>query len=348
MGSILLNGREVTPQSLEQLHPEIFDGIESEVLLEISIFLKEWWNDADHITVQTSGSTGTPKEIQLSKKTVAASADKTISFFGLNSEQRVLLCLPCKYIAGKLMLVRAIRAKLNLVLVNPDLNPLEQLQQDVDFAAMIPSQVMNALNQSETKKRLAKIPQVLIGGAPIDPSLEKDLAKMSNRFFHSYGMTETATHVALREIGESEMYQALEGVRFSTDERDCLVIEADHLEEPISTNDLVELEDDQRFKWLGRADNAIISGGVKHIPELLEKKIAVHIPAPFIISGIQDRELGQKLILTIEGEPWTEDRVQSLRDKLSITLQRYETPKEILFQEKFERTATGKIKRSGN
>src|SRR5690606_18983765 len=155
-------------------------------------------------------------------KTVAASADKTISFFRLKRGQNALLCLPCRFIGGKLMLVRAIRSGMNLEVVNPNLNPIQQLSSPVDFAALIPAQVAAALKKESARIRLENIPQVLLGGAPIDSGLEKQLAALPNRFFHSFGMTETATHVALREIGMEEEYSALEGVVFSLDDRGCL------------------------------------------------------------------------------------------------------------------------------
>lgn len=342
MGSILLNNKLFHPQNLDEIKPANFKGVDADVLAEIRNFLTEWWDDSTCIAAQTSGSTGAPKIIHLSKKTVAESADKTISFFGLNSGHNALLCLPCRFIAGKLMLVRAIRSGMNLVIVNPNLNAIQQLSSPVDFAALIPAQVAAALKKESTQNRIIKIPQVLLGGAPINSGLEKQLAALPNRFFHSYGMTETATHVALREIGVEEEYSALNGVCFSLDDRGCLVIKADHIGQKIATNDLVKLNGKKSFTWLGRIDNAIISGGLKHIPELLEKKLAGLFDVPFYIKGIPDPELGQKLVLVIEGD---ESKFKYLPNKLESVLQRHEVPKKIQFKEKFKRTENGKVLR---
>lgn len=309
----------------------------------IQSFLLEWWNDNDFIEVRTSGSTGKPKKIKLLKKTVAASADKTIAFFGLQSNNRALLCLPVQYIAGKLMLVRAMRCGMRLVATEPSLHPIAELQEPVDFAAMIPTQVSNALEDEIAKNRLAKIEKVLIGGAPLEPKLEKRLQALPNRFFHSYGMTETATHVALREIGKDAPYSALLGVRFSADERGCLMVDADHIAERIVTNDLVEILDHQHFRWLGRIDNAIISGGLKHLPEVLEQKIAAFVAPSFYIKGEPDALLGQRLVLVIEGPPLSAAQCEALRDQLKTVLTEHQIPKAIRFEKNFNRTETGKI-----
>lgn len=346
MESIRLNGRRFNRGETDQIEPKDFPGLSAGSVIAISEFLNEWWNNQPFIEVQTSGSTGTPKTIRLPKKSVEASADKTIAFFGLKPNTNILLCLPVRYIAGKLMLVRAIRGELNVVLAEPDLNPLENLNAPVDFAAMIPAQAIAALNDPENKQKLLGIHQILLGGAPLEPIVEEELAKLPNRFFHSYGMTETATHVALREIGKSSYYRALEGVRFEADQRGCLVIHAGHLPEKIITNDLVELHDENSFTWLGRFDNVIISGGIKHIPERLEAKLAPLINGAFYVTSAAEPVLGQKLVLVIEGMPWDEDQLYGFHQRASEVLTRHEIPKEIRFQQNLTRTETGKVKRN--
>lgn len=344
MADLRINDQRISPDSIsnvELLAPKL----PTSVIEDIRLFLKEWWDDREFIETKTSGSTGSPKTIRLLKSSVLASATKTISYFHLNPGDCVLLCLPTHLIAGKLMLVRAITGQLHVVATPPDLNPLSSLEEDVDFAAMIPSQVRNALRDPHSIKKLKNIPQVLIGGAPIDHQLEKQLSALPNRFFHSYGMTETATHVALREIGQENHYTALDGVQFSQQESGCLVIHANHLPEPIFTTDLVELIDAHHFNWLGRADHAIISGGIKHIPELLEQRIASLIDKPFYITGAPDPNLGQKLVLVIESDNWPAKKHQSFLEKLNQVFTRHEIPKEIQFIPRFKRTESGKIVR---
>lgn len=348
MEQIILNGKAFTRKNLGEIEHLGSGNLSPETLSGIRQFLEEWWSSESFIEVKTSGSTGTPKTIRLAKNTVSASAEKTIEFFGLNSETTGLLCLPCRYIAGKLMLVRAIRAGMHVRVEEPATDVLKRLTHEIHFAAMIPSQVESALGDRETSRIFNAIDQVLIGGGPVDAELEVHLEGCTNSIFHSYGMTETATHVALRNISKEEsLYKALPGVSFSLDERKCLVIEADHLEGKLVSNDMVELHDEFRFKWLGRADRAIISGGLKFIPELLEKKISPYLSIPFYITGVPDPKLGSRIVLVIEGETWPEERVELLNREIQVILSEYERPKDILFLKRFSRTDTGKIRRTG-
>ncbi len=110
-------------------------------------FLSEWYDDLDFIEVQTSGSTGTPKKIQLKKDFVTASALRTINFFNLKEDDKILHCLPSRFIAGKLMVVRALIGKLDLYPVDPSSN-FEILNSGTNFkfAAMVINQVNKCLD----------------------------------------------------------------------------------------------------------------------------------------------------------------------------------------------------------
>lgn len=349
MGTVVdtlqLSGFRISKGNLDALNGANFPNLPDDLIAEIKAFLQTWWNDKDAIQVKTSGSTGEPKTISLSKSSIIASADKTIAHFGLAANDLALLCLPVRYIAGKLMIVRAMRANLNLIAVAPTLSPLEHVDQSFKFAAMVPAQVAVGLSAAGGRDRLERIDHLLIGGGPIAPDLEKQLMQSSINAYHSYGMTETATHVALRQIGKDTAYTALNGVAFEKDTRDCLVITADHISEKITTNDVVELIDAQHFRWLGRADHVINSGGVKHFPEQIEERIAGLIERPFFITGEADPVLGERLVLVIEDNPWSPSEVNALKTGLEALLEKNEAPKRIAFREAFARTATGKIRR---
>ena len=110
------------------------------------------------------------------------------------------------------------------------------------------------------------------------------LAGMPFAAFCTYGMTETCSHVALADALDPQgIYSAMPGISFSIDSRDCLRITAGSMSfGTLQTNDVVELLDNGRFRWLGRADNAINSGGIKIHPEMLERAI----PSDFAIPSI--------------------------------------------------------------
>ncbi|WP_026981661.1 AMP-binding protein [Flavobacterium suncheonense] len=296
-------------------------------------FVLEWFDANDFITLTTSGTTGKPKEIHLKKEAMVNSAFATAEFFNLEEGCKALHCLPTQYIAGKMMLVRAIVCGWQLDLVKPDAHPLDGNDAAYDFAAMVPLQVENSIAE------LYRVKKTIIGGAKLNPMLAGKLKTLPVSVYETYGMTETITHIAAKKVQE-QAFSVLPGITIGTDERNCLVIEAPRVsDEKIVTNDVVEIVNSNQFKWLGRYDNVINSGGVKLFPEKIEEKLSGKIPYRFFVIGKPDARLGEKLLLVIEAEPYD---IQTL---VFDVLDKFEKPKEILFVPKFRETETGKIKR---
>ncbi|WP_336622138.1 AMP-binding protein [Flavobacterium paronense] len=278
-------------------------------------------------------TTGAPKTISVSKQAMVDSALATGDFFELQPGNKALQCLPVKYVAGKMMLVRAMILGLDLEFVAPSSNPLANNEIDYDFVAMVPLQAQNSIPQ------LKRVKKLIIGGAAVNKILEKQLLKLPTIVYETYGMTETITHIAARKLGE-KAFTVLPNVTVSFDERNCLVIHAPTISpEVIITNDIVELVNENQFIFLGRFDNVINSGGIKLIPEQIEKKLISKISQRFFIASKPDNELGEKVVLVIEGEKC------ELDNSIYETLDKYEKPKEIIFVPKFKDSVTGKILR---
>ena len=339
--TVCINGRSHEVKALLQTRPAVPPGIEADTL----DFLAQWYDGEDHITVHTSGSTGPPKAILLSKRFVARSALRTLTFFQLTPGRRILLCLPLRYIAGKLMVVRALLGQLDLCTAEPDDDFLflaSCRDYPLGFAAMVPNQVTKLLKEPGL---FHGIESLLIGGSALPSALEKGLHKVPTACFASYGMTETATHIALRRINgpdSSDFFCCLDGIAVGVTPKGCLFIEMPGLEENrLVTNDLARVVDGNRFCILGRADNVIISGGIKYFPEVLEKKLEPGVGYPFFIGSVPDEILGSRLVLVVEAR-----EEKALEKKLSAlcarVLDRYERPKAIVFKEVFHRTETGK------
>lgn len=296
-------------------------------------FLLDWFDGKSYLEVQTSGTTGEPKKIRIEKQAMVNSALATGDFFELNKGDRVLHCLPVKYIAGKMMFVRAMILGLELEFVAPSLHPLDVVEGNFDFAAMVPLQAQNSL------KQLKRVKKMIVGGAKMSKILESSLLKLSTIVYETYGMTETITHIAARKLGDKQ-FTVLPNVTISYDDRNCLIIHAPRIsEEVVVTNDLVELVNENQFVFLGRIDNIVNSGGIKFMPEKIEEKLSDKIENRFFITGIPDKDLGEKLVLVIEGKE------QPIDNSIFDELDKYEKPKEILFFPKFKETATGKILR---
>ena len=169
--------------------------------------------------------------------------------------------------------------------------------------------------------------------------LEKSLFLLKTKIYETYGMTETITHIAAKEVGE-KAFTILPEVKIHQDNRKCLVIDVPKLSsETIVTNDIVELVNENQFIFLGRIDNVINSGGIKLIPEQIEAKLTGKINSRFFVAGIPDSVLGEKLVLIIEG---TE---QTLDETVFDSLDKFEKPKAVFYVPEFTETLNGKIKR---
>jgi o-succinylbenzoate---CoA ligase len=311
-------------------------------------FLLDWINDKDYVEVKTSGSTGPPKKLRIKKQYMINSARATGKFFELPAGTTALHCLPVNFIAGKMMLVRAMLLGWKLDLELPKANPLDRIFKIYDFCAMTPFQLDNSLS------RLHLIRKLIVGGGAVSSNLRSLVQGISTEVYETYGMTETVSHIAARHVNSMKdqddplPFTALPNVNVSTDDRGCLVIEAPQLtDEVLVTNDVVELLSEKNFIWKGRIDNVINSGGVKLHPEEIEAKLAPIIAHRFFITSLPDSALGEKLVLMVESE-FSETALHNLEKEIRNCrkLGKFEVPKKIYFVEKFEETPNGKIHRA--
>ncbi len=318
---------------------------------EVGDFLMDWIDHRSFILQPTSGSTGEPKIIALEKKSMIQSALATGKALELGEGSRALCPLSIGTIAGKMMLVRAMLLGWELEVIRPSSDPLASTFNDFDFAAMVPMQLTKSLGQ------LHRVRKLIVGGAAVPLQTLSQLPEDLTEIWQTYGMTETSSHVALRKLSpvpegaDPEKilapYKAFEGVHLSQDERGCLVINApEWLDETLTTNDLVHMESDSEFRWLGRIDHVINSAGVKLFPEVLEARISKLIPNRFFLTGIPDAEFGEKLILVVEGAVDSDRLKADLVD--SGLLKPYEVPKAIHTLSSFEETGSGKVDRLAN
>lgn len=292
---------------------------------EVDAFLKEWRSESESIEVPTSGSTGEPRPITITKKQMLASALLTQKAFKLKRGCKALLCLPVKYIAGMMMVVRAEVIDMELIAVEPSASPMKAIRSKIDFAAMTPMQVANSLNKIEL------IDTLIVGGGRLSDDLRKKLLELDVTVWETYGMTETVTHVAVRALDEHD-FVALKEFTFSTNPDMCLVIHGGHLPKPVTTNDIVRLTSNIEFRLLGRKDNVINSGGIKSFPEQIESKI----PGEVMVMGVPDDKLGERIVCVVEEKAEAPD--------LS-NVSKHNQPKEVVRVDEFVRTENGKINR---
>lgn len=312
--------------------------------VKIYQFIIDFLDDSDYIIQMSSGTTGEPKEIKLLKEDMVASARLTIDKLGLKWTNKALLCLPIDYIAGKMMVVRAFVAGLNLFWEEPSSMPSLSKYGQMDFCAMVPLQVYNSFSNYEFFKNIRNL---IIGGSELRSEVMAMFRGAPNNTFETYGMAETCSHIALRKIsGErpDRYFETLPDVEISTDERGCLVIKAPFLNDKVVTNDVVEIVDDKHFVWKGRIDNLINTGGIKVKPEELEASISKILDEECAVLGLKDDELGQKIVLVIESPKALDS--DAIITELKENLEAYQVPKQIVYVDELPRNASFKVDRS--
>lgn len=312
-------------------------------------FVKEWFEkDREYFVVFTSGSTGKPQEIKLSRKAMVQSALATGKFLGLKPKQTALLCLPAKFIAGKMMIVRAFVLDLDMYAIAPKIKLSFPLRQRFDFAAMIPPQVQECFDRKDSFL-LENINTLLIGGAAIPTQYMPKIESLENKVYATYGMTETITHIALQRINGKEKslyFNCLPNVRVLK-VNDCLRIKLSHHIE-IQTRDLVHIKSPTQFKILGRKDFIINSGGLKINPIEMEEVLKVVVKMPFIITWRKHDFLGQEVVLLIATKSSSVLEKKALLKDISKLTVAVKMPKDIVCIPCLLRTENNKLDRKRN
>ncbi len=343
--SLTIQNHTYSQQSLTEIcHTKIRNDDTPSWEKEVYGFILQWLDDSDTIIQYSSGTTGKPKMIRLHKQAMVRSAESTCGFFKLTRGKTAALCLPMEYIAGKMMVVRSIVCGLNLYITEPGSNPDFNDIEEIDFCAMVPFQVTNTWL---AKSVVPPIRILIIGGAEVSKELENLVKDIPVEVYATYGMAETCSHIALRRINGShpdKSYQALPGIKLETDQRNCLIIKASYLPGPVITNDQVRLEGNGRFRWIGRFDNLLNSGGIKVVPEEVESALADKTGIEFALIGLPDPKFGQRLVLVTEANKET-IADEAIRSELALIIPEKLMPKDIVRIEKFPRNSSFKIDR---
>lgn len=317
--------------------------------MTVEQFLALWHNDSPTLEVRTSGSTGAPKTIVIEKERMRASARMTCDFLNLQQGNTALLCMPLDYIAGKMMVVRALVRDMQLFAVEPSGHPLSidnlssiNNPSAIDLAAMVPLQVWNTLQVPEEKEALLRVRHLIIGGGAISKELEEELRTLPINVWSSYGMTETLSHIALRHISE-DYYSPLPGISLEQDQDGCLIIDAPALcQERLFTNDIVRFIGKDRFQVIGRRDNTVCSGGIKIQIEEVEAWLQSQGLHNVMVTYRQDARLGQALVYLTTSQIDT----STLCPPRHINGSRYWLPRHIVMVDTLPTTETGKPDRA--
>jgi O-succinylbenzoic acid--CoA ligase len=321
--TFIWNNQRFSPQELVDLQevPVFIVGIQKVV--------KFWLSEAEFLPMSTSGSTGVPKVWHHPRVRLAQSAQATLEHFGLAPGAVAVLGLPADRIGGAMMVIRALVGSLELHLVEPKIT-LDLPRTTIDFIPLTVPQFQHLSWQEGIKK-------VLLGGsaAPVAPSPE------GTEVYVGYGMTETASHVAVRAL-EDEMYRAVGSTRFSVNMDGALVVRSPHLGiEELVTNDAAVIHNDRAFTIEGRLDFAINSGGIKIHPEHWEQALAAEgIRAA--VAPLEDEVFGQLPVLILSNQGQI-----AQASALVKAWPKNQRPKHYLLLAEWPEVAGGKLDRRG-
>ena len=321
---------------------EVFYLCDAAYRQKVEDFVHLWLSGVENLEVKTSGSTGKPKIISLSRKQILASILNTKKAFSLKKNESMLMNLNIDFIAGKLMILRAIEIKMSIFVVEPSNNPFEKTGNlHFDFLSFVPTQIEFLLQNPKSIAILNQAKNIIIGGAAVGQHLENQIQQLKPNVYATYGMTETVTHIALKKLNgvdKSTFFSVLEGVEIRKNKDNCLEIKSETTDNQwIKTKDIVSINENQSFQLIGRKDNIINSGGIKIQLEKIEKKLEKYISKRFFCWGMKEEKLGQQLVVFIES-------IEKIKiNNEMITFDKYETPKTYFCIPKFIETASGKI-----
>jgi O-succinylbenzoic acid--CoA ligase len=282
----------------------------------------------------------------LTREQMIFSANRTIKALHLKQGASALMCMNPSFVGGKMMLVRALEFDWDLKVISPNTDPASELtiNDDFDFAAMVPMQIENMLTSEKGSRILNQIKTIIVGGAPVSLQLREQLQNLKSSVYNTYGMTETVSHIALMPLNggnQTDQFKLLEGITAALDQRACLRVKADVTNnEWVQTNDVVTLDANQ-FKWLGRADFVINSGGIKLHLDQLQVTISTLLAAESRLVKINDQLLGETYTLVLlnninRGEA-------EILKFLKSRLPKYHAPKNIVLINEFPKTESGKV-----
>ncbi|MGZ4660344.1 MAG: AMP-binding protein [Arthrobacter sp.] len=267
------------------------------------------------VVVRTSGSTGTPKATVLTVDALAASSVATA--FALKGEGQWLLALPPQYVAGVQVLVRSLFAGTRpwVMDLSGGFTPeaftaaAQELTDKIRFTSLVPTQLQRLLDSptAETLAALRRFNGILLGGGPASVDLLAAARDAGLRVITTYGSAETCggcvydgfplEDVLVRVDGTGRIL--LGGATLAAGYLDDPELNAGSFFEEdgvrwYRTNDLGSIDADGRLTVVGRADDVIITGGVKvsaaQVQAELEKLDGV---LAAFVAGVPSAEWGQ-------------------------------------------------------
>ena len=311
------------------------------------------------VVVSTSGTTGVPKGAMLTAAALRASAEATHRRLG--GAGRWLLALPAYHVAGLQVLVRSVIAGTAPVGVPATFDARElsaavaELGSGRRYASLVAAQLDKALASPDATAALAGLDAVLIGGGPMPTGLAERASAAGISVVRTYGMSETAGGCVYDGV-------PLDGVRVRISDGRIVLGGAtlakgyrnppdpNPFAEPgwFYTDDLGAIDDSGVLTVLGRVDDAISTGGLTVLPQLVETALATHpAVADCAVFGVADERLGQRVVAAVVvAEGCKTPTLAELRSHVAQSLDPTAAPREMHIVDELPRRGIGKVDRA--
>lgn len=308
--------------------------------------IHHWTQQSPSFQLHTSGSTGMPKPIQLERKLLEWHCENFAPL--LRTSEYPLLCpLPINKTGGFMQLIRALYFHKNIFLATPKIHlsiPDDTLFSLTSFS---PAQIKHLLENHS--KKINQFQQILIGGAPLGTTLTQKLKSLEKvTIYETYGMTETASNIALKNISIGEEYfTAHQGVTIEYQE-DGAHIEIPQIELSIKTTDILR-PIANGFEFVGRVNDMINSDGIKiNVLELEEKINPIlqkYSPSLFYVTSQNHSSFGKIPVIILENPNHSDIDFTSFWTALNIEIDKKICPKSLYVVKRIHYTESQKIKR---
>ncbi|MFW0795313.1 o-succinylbenzoate--CoA ligase [Gordonia sp. CPCC 205515] len=317
------------------------------------------------LVVSTSGTTGTPKGAQHTPNSLAASAQATHSYLG--GDGIWLLALPPHHIAGLQVLLRSLRAGFTPSVLDLrdgfDPSVFARAVHDLDgphrYSSLVPGQLLKALDAPDAVRALRELDGLLIGGAATPLPLQRRAADEGVPIVRTYGMSETAGGCVYDGV-------PLDGVTIRIDDpnpdgvgRVVLggsVVAHGYRNQPqhpafaepgwFRTDDLGRVDEHGVLSIVGRADEAISSGGLTIVPQVVE---AVIVEDPAVaecaVVGMPDERLGERVVAFVVAADGQHVNADRIRGAVAERLEKYAAPREVVVIDSLPLRGPGKVDR---
>ena len=330
--------------------------------LRVALRVGEDIDDDVALVATTSGTTGAPKGALLTAAALTASAAATHDRLG--GPGSWLLALPPYHIAGLQVLVRSALA--GSIPVELDVSEgfdvtqlpgaIRRLGSGRRYTSLVAAQLAKALTDPAAAAALAELDAVLLGGGPAPQGVLDAAAAAGIAVVRTYGMSETAggcvydgvplDGVLVRVAGDGRI--VLGGATLAKGYRNP--VDPDPFAEPgwFRTDDLGALDDAGVLRVLGRADEAISTGGLTVLPQLVEAALGTH-PAvgDCAVFGLADDRLGERVVAAIVvAEGCSAPTLDALRAHVTRTLDPTAAPRELHVVDALPRRGIGKLDRT--